>query len=114
MPTVNPKLWGLDHPHKMEEADQMILERHKAGKLDDTGPRSELALDLLRVGSLLNLAIVRSTKWSELERELLQRAYDAISADLRGEDHYDWESDPQILSLLRYIHPPGQSWRNPY
>ena len=112
--TLNPELWGLEHPHKMHDADRMILELHKAHKLEETGPRSELALDLLRVGCMLDLATIRSTEWSGKGRTLLQLAFDAISSDLRGDEHYDWEHDPVIVALLEYIHPPGRSWRRPF
>jgi hypothetical protein len=111
---MNPEHWGLAHPSNMRNADRMISDLREAGRLDDTGRRSELALDLLRIGSLLDWVIVRSTPYSGQERALLQRAYDAISSDLRGDPHYGWEHDPKIVGLLKYIHPPGQSFRNPW
>lgn len=108
---------GNDH---LIAAHELTANLHREGRLPDEGPRAELAQDFLRVATLLDRSgIGLKDAWqgentTAQAQAILQRAFDAINADLQGIEHYDWENDTQILTLLRWIHPPGRWFRHPW
>lgn len=111
---MSDELFGLAEGHSCRHYTRRTIASLRAmGRVPDVGPVAELADDLLALAALLDRAYIgpkpawHGARTNSQASTLLQRAYDAISGELRGLDTYDWRNDSEVTALLGYLRSRG-------